>query len=359
MDLNKDISILLEEFDRSLLPVEQQNLEGIDFRFAVVDYLKAKYRDLGHHVEVRADLHKVVISPQANESNIVKAFNDGILQYGIDLCDERLRQNPDDGVALYNSGIALSNLNQLDKAIDRLTHLLEVDGDIPNVLVALGVAYGRQENYQKAIEAFKAALNQEPSNSYALSNLARSLFLKGEREQALTIYSNLAPKEPQDASLQLGYAEALKDAGHFEAANRVYDHVIRIAPASAQAVKAKEGKTAISNSLNAQRKEKEGGVRMDAVMYLQHAMKTYDNLTEDEGRNLFFEVALAGRNGFDTQDATRKYSLKAIPDTHYSGFQLVCMMYAGTMRFLPEVDEGSLGIDLKEEYQLALQTLSE
>ncbi|WP_422491056.1 tetratricopeptide repeat protein [Endozoicomonas sp. ALE010] len=357
MDLNRDVVISLAQFDRSQLPADQQNLEGIDFRFAVVDHLKARYRELGHHVEVRADLEKVVISPQANDANILKALNVGNLQYGIELCDELLRQDPDNGSALYNSAMALSDLNQLDKAIERLQHLIEVQGNSAgaNVYVALGVAYARQRTVAKAINAFEYALNIEPANQFALRNVASLYSAEDRNDEALGIYENLAPMCPQDPITQLGYGEALRKAGRRDEAITQFNIVLTIAPGSPQAQQAKESKTALSTEKNAQIKEEAGGLRMDAVMYITDAMKAYDSLPEEQARNLFIEVAMKGQSGFDTDSSEQKYTLKAMPGQHYSGFHLVCMMYVGCRKVLGS-DGSEMGIDLADEYKMAEQT---
>ena len=356
MDLNRDVVISLAQFDRSQLPEDQQSLDGIDLRFAVVDYFKAKYRALGHHVEVRADLEKVVISPQANEDNILKAFNAGNLQYGIELSDELLRQDPDNCSALYNSAMALSDLNQLDKAIERLEHLIDVQGcDVSaNVYVALGVAYTRHNKVANGIKALEHALRIEPSNPYALRNVAHLYSKEDRNDEALRIYQQLAPMWPGDAATQLGYGEALKKAGRHDEANAQFDKVLAIDPGSPQAQQAREGKTAISSERSARTKQTMGGLRMDAVMYMKGAMGTYESLSKDQALSLFFEVATKGQSGFDTEDPEQKYTLNATPGKYYSGFQLVCMMYVGCVQIMG-TDGSDMGIDLKEEYQAAKQ----
>ena len=354
MDLNRDVVISLAQFDRSQLPADQQELEGIDLRFAVVDYLKAKYRDLGHHVEVRADTEKVVISPQATEDNILKAFNDGNLQYGIELSDELLRQDPDNCNALYNSAMALSDLNLFDKAIKRLEHLIDVQGNrvSANVYVALGTAYARQNNIEKGIKALEYALTIEPANQYALRNVARLYSNVDRHDEALRIYQNLAPMWPQDAATQLGYGEALRKVGRNAEAIDQFDLVLRIAPGSPQAQQARESKTEMSSERSAQIKQDMGGLRVDAVTFMADAIETYDSLPEEQARTLFFEIAMKGQSGFSTESSEQKYTLKATPGKAYSGFQLVCFMYVGCIKVLGS-DGSEMGIDLADEYNMA------
>lgn len=71
---------------------------------------------------------------------------------------------------------------------------------------------------------------------------------------------------------------------------------------------------------------------MDAVMHMTDAMETFDSLTEEQARTLFFEVTMQGQSGFNTESSEQKYTLKATPGKTYSGFQLVCMMYVGCIK---------------------------
>ena len=93
-------------------------------------------------------------------------------------------------------------------------------------------------------------------------------------------------------------------------------------------------------------------LRPDAVMYLVDALETYARKTEEEQLILFQEVAMVGMNGFSTNDATPKYSLKNLPHKKFTGLNMVCLMYEGSKRFTPEID---LGFDLSAEYAEALK----
>jgi Flp pilus assembly protein TadD len=105
--------------------------------------------------------------------------------------------------------------------------------------------------------------------------------------------------------------------------------------------------------------EKEGTTNPDllkakapaSVLYLMEALDRFANLTNEEVKTVAVEIALMGQEGIDYASPDARYSLKSIPETKFSGLQLMCLMYAGFKQISPEMDAG---IDLGTEYQQAL-----
>ena len=89
-----------------------------------------------------------------------------------------------------------------------------------------------------------------------------------------------------------------------------------------------------------------------AVFYFLDAFKRFDAMTPDEIRNVALEIALIGRAGLDYASPEKKYELKTIPNRKFSGLHLMCLMYAGFKRILPEHD---VGMELNEPFVTALQ----
>ena len=88
-----------------------------------------------------------------------------------------------------------------------------------------------------------------------------------------------------------------------------------------------------------------------SVLYLMEAMDRFTKLTDEEVKTVAVEIALMGQEGIDYASPDALYSLKSIPETKFSGLQLMCLMYAGFKQISPEMDAG---IDLGNEYQQAL-----
>ena len=88
-----------------------------------------------------------------------------------------------------------------------------------------------------------------------------------------------------------------------------------------------------------------------SVMYCLDALERFDRLGDDEIRAIAFEIALLGRSGLDYASADKKYTLNSIPGEHFTGLQLMCLMYVGFQRIDPTLDTG---MDLADAYRTAL-----
>jgi len=89
-----------------------------------------------------------------------------------------------------------------------------------------------------------------------------------------------------------------------------------------------------------------------AVFYFLDAFKRFDAMNPEEIRNVAFEIALLGREGLDYSDSDEKYELRTIPNRKFSGLHLMCLMYAGFKRVVPEHD---VGMDLNDPFLTALE----
>jgi tetratricopeptide (TPR) repeat protein len=88
-----------------------------------------------------------------------------------------------------------------------------------------------------------------------------------------------------------------------------------------------------------------------SMFYLLGALERFEPMTDDQVREIAFEVALLGTTGLDFASPEQKYSLRSIPTEKFTGLQLMCLMYAGFKRIAPEQDTG---MDLQQAYDSAL-----
>ncbi len=86
----------------------------------------------------------------------------------------------------------------------------------------------------------------------------------------------------------------------------------------------------------------DGGLRMDAVMYMTGAFETFEKLNQQEIANL-------GQSGLPTNDPDKRYSLESL-DGDFSGLQLLSIMHVGLKSIDPSLDTQS-GLDA--EYDAA------
>ena len=129
----------IAEFDLSLLPAEARTPGRVAFREAVSQFLRKQFRQLGGVIETLVfgpDTIEVTWTPERGSSNgeapdplatIAAMFlMCGELREGVTLLRFLLSDEPDNPDVLYNLGMVLSDLGQIDEAVVRLRRLVVV-----------------------------------------------------------------------------------------------------------------------------------------------------------------------------------------------------------------------------------------
>jgi tetratricopeptide (TPR) repeat protein len=252
-------------------------------------------------------------------------------------------RNPDDAELLYNLGMMLSDQRKLDESIPMLERLVEIDTGSSNGWTALGVAYSRNQEYERSEKALRRALEIDPENAYALRNLG-ALQQQTAPELALAGLEKAARMMPDDQQTQYAYAQCLIDLGQNEEADPILQRVIAMDSLSDIAELARTARRKMAHET--MRDEVCGGLRMDAVFFCLDAMKKFRELGDAKTRAVVYEIAVLGRSGLDIHDPATKYTIKSLPG-RFSGMHLVCLMYTGSRMIEPDLD---CGIDFSKEY---------
>jgi tetratricopeptide (TPR) repeat protein len=98
--------------------------------------------------------------------------------------------------SLYRRGVELLEDGSFDEATVPLAEVAREAPEKASVREALGRAYFRNREYEKAATEFEAVVDRQPVNDFAHFCLGRALSLTGERERArhhLALASNLRP----------------------------------------------------------------------------------------------------------------------------------------------------------------------
>jgi hypothetical protein len=88
---------------------------------------------------------------------------------------------------------------------------------------------------------------------------------------------------------------------------------------------------------------------MDVVSYCVEALRFISGLIDSQIQDIGFELALVGRQGFDTTSSMKRYRFAGIPDRSFSGLETIAWMYSFWQRIDPTVD---LGADFGREYRI-------
>ena len=347
-------SIPVHQFDLELLPSEARDIGSSAFKDAVLVYFVSKYAAKGERAIVSVDdrdIHVVSFPNDFDHADYVqRLLHAGRIKEALPFLEALVEMQKDDAEALYNLGIAYSELGQYEDAIMRLKKAVANDPSHSNAWGGIGFAYHRMHQPAKATEAFHKALAIDPSNGYAHRNLGGLLSMGQDYKAALPHFREAHHQLPNDPQAVYGLAYCLEQLDDLDGADKLYRDVIERFPSSPVAEPAREGRTTIAHKNL--RANAPGGLRPDVMMYIAGALDTFEKVGSRKRQEIALEIALKGQSGLDINDPTQKYTLRTLPG-NFSGLHLLAIMYTAFQQIDPSVN---VGADFRTEYELALKT---
>lgn len=245
-----------------------------------------------------------------------KEYLIGLLQQGF-LEDalpslEILAELVDDEDVEYNLGLCLSELGKVAASVEPLKRCLRIDPHHHDARTALGVSYSRLGEMEEAEGAFREVLQREPKHPYANRNLAALLARSGREQEALPLFRQALASAPEDMGATLGLADclvALGGDGRSEA-EALYRSLLEKYPNHPVAEQVKAGLTRLAHSNL--RSNLPAGVRLDAVMYMNTAMRRFANMERDVIGQIVLEIARLGETGLKINDPDQRYTLQSL-----------------------------------------------
>jgi serine/threonine-protein kinase len=117
---------------------------------------------------------------------------------------KRIIEDSPEYIAAYNSLAELQMRNRrIPEAIQTLSAGLEMNPKDPVLLNNLGMCWLIRKEYALALDFFTQAGGIVPENARYRSNMATSLVLLGRREEALSLYEQILPKEEALENVQI------------------------------------------------------------------------------------------------------------------------------------------------------------
>ncbi|HEX7176294.1 MAG TPA: FG-GAP-like repeat-containing protein [Pyrinomonadaceae bacterium] len=121
----------------------------------------------------------------------------------------------------YILGLIARSQNRPDDALASFRRVLDADARDVGALVNTGQLLAQQRKYPEAVEAFRAALSEEPYNGTALYNLGTALLRAGQREEGQRMIERFQALRQSGAATVIGpnyleqgrYAEAVASTG--------------------------------------------------------------------------------------------------------------------------------------------------
>jgi tetratricopeptide (TPR) repeat protein len=157
-------------------------------------------------------------SDQAYFGRGVVLARQGMIDDGIADLSVFIKRNPDSSLAYTKRGVRYMWKQDYKNAGKDLKRALELDPDNAEAHDDLGVIYAKRQDYIKAIEHFTATIRLDPGYQKGYHNLALSLFLTGQDEQALTMANQAVALNPNHRDALLLKSNILEELGRYEEA---------------------------------------------------------------------------------------------------------------------------------------------
>jgi ATP-dependent Clp protease ATP-binding subunit ClpC len=131
-------------------------------------------------------------------------------------------------------------------AVQAFRKALEIDPTFAEAALRLGMAYEDDRQYRKAIAAYESCLDIDPQHVQAATNIGEA-YRKNERYlDAISAYDRALQIRPEYLFAMAGRAECLRMTQNFEEANEWFDRALKGGPNHAFAI---QGKAATLNAL--------------------------------------------------------------------------------------------------------------
>jgi tetratricopeptide (TPR) repeat protein len=132
----------------------------------------------------------------------------------------------------FFQALELQEDGQWDQAALKYENLLQLQGEIADILVNLGTCYFYQKDQVRAEELFRRALKQEPDHVEANYNMANLLAARGDLETAVGFYSNALSTDPEFTAAHFNLARLLDKLGRKQAAIACWRVYLELEPNS-------------------------------------------------------------------------------------------------------------------------------
>ncbi|MGB7730099.1 MAG: tetratricopeptide repeat protein [Candidatus Acidiferrum sp.] len=128
--------------------------------------------------------------------------------------------------------VVLLDLDRVQEATKILASAVEAHPQSPELKNSEGLAALRQNNVKQAEVYFQHSLALKPDYNDALVNHAISLMLLKRSAEALPEFKQALQDDPKNLKAQSNLAQALFDLDHFTEASDAYARAIELSPAS-------------------------------------------------------------------------------------------------------------------------------
>jgi tetratricopeptide (TPR) repeat protein len=143
-------------------------------------------------------LHQGMGGDAPSKNNIRDDFWEKLKKFEADL-----KANPNDTLLMKNYAQMLGMSHQTEKAIELYEKILKIDPNRVDILLAEGLAFYNDQNFQMAEVVTKRIIARDKNNIEAQYNLGVIAASQGKDEDAKKIWKEISEKYPNDEVGQL------------------------------------------------------------------------------------------------------------------------------------------------------------
>ncbi len=142
-----------------------------------------------------------------------------------------------DAAPIHESlGAARLAAGEADRAIAAYRRALELAPGSPGALNGLGVALKTQGHLEEAIDCYQQAVARQPKMAEAHNNLGNALVQNGQADEALACYRQAIVLVPDYVDAHANLGNALRELGRLDEAISAYNRAVELRPSHTQAL---------------------------------------------------------------------------------------------------------------------------
>ena len=343
----EQFTLPLASFDVALLPEGARDRTSPEFRATVEDFFRIQFRELGANGVVNITSEQIAVGWIVPGFDPFKSAIDqlkrGQLREGAQLLELIRARRPDDPEVLFNLGVVRSDLGDLERAIETLSHLEELAQGHAHGRVALGVALARTGDYDAALKHLLVAVELAPTDAWAQKNLGGILFRLKRSEEARVHLETAVQVAPQDAHAWFILGETCLSLGDPNAARPALQRARTLDPHGPIRDRAETLLNRLAATELARNAE---GINPEALEAMIAALKRLRSMPPEAAKQLTLQAALIGQHGLRLQDPARNHRVDGIPEP-LTNLEVACLLHAG-VRLVSSTTE--TGLPLETEF---------
>ena len=158
------------------------------------------------------------------------ALQNGQTQHGWEIIEHSLTLNPQQPLALLNSGNALQRLGRMDQALTRYESALRLQPDLAPALTGRGQTLLHLGRPAEALTSARQALDMQPDNPAAQELCGTALMELQRHEEAVECYQRLLRASSGNAPVLNNLGNALLVLGRASEALESYERALQLDP---------------------------------------------------------------------------------------------------------------------------------